>query len=80
MLLADDHGLMRQVLAAILEGYPTVSIVGEAANGMDAVSMAAALKPDVIIMDINMPWIDGIEATKHIKAAQPMIRIRPLSH
>ena len=79
ILLADDHGLMRQVLAAILEGYPTVSIVGEAANGMEAISMAAALKPDVIIMDINMPRIDGIEATKHIKAAQPKISIIGLS-
>jgi DNA-binding NarL/FixJ family response regulator len=76
VLLADDHGLMRQVLGAILEQhYPTVSIVGEAANGMEAVSMAAALKPDGILMDINMPKIDGIEATKQIKAAQPMIRI-----
>ncbi|MEO7859208.1 MAG: response regulator, partial [Nitrospirales bacterium] len=63
ILLVDDHGLIRQVLGAMLERYPTFSIVGEATNGMDAVSMAAALKPDGIIMDINMPKIDGIEAT-----------------
>jgi DNA-binding NarL/FixJ family response regulator len=79
ILLADDHGLIRQVLSAMLERYPTVSIVGEAANGMEAVSMAAALKPNGIIMDINMPKIDGIEATKQIKAAQPMISILGLS-
>lgn len=79
ILLADDHGLMRQVVGAMLERYPTVSIVGEAANGMEAISMAAALKPDGIIMDINMPKINGIEATKQIKAAQPMISILGLS-
>ena len=79
ILLADDHGLIREVLSAMLERYPTFLIVGEAANGMDAVSMAAALKPDRIIMDINMPQIDGIEATKQIKAAQPMISIIGLS-
>ena len=79
ILLADDHGLIRHVLSAMLERYPTLSIVGEATNGMEAVSMAAALQPDGIIMDINMPKIDGIEATKQIKAAHPMIRIIGLS-
>jgi PleD family two-component response regulator len=81
VLLADDHGLIRQLICAMLEHYPAVSIVGEAADGLEAISMAAVLKPDGIIMDINMPQIDGIEATKHIKAAQPMIRIiRTLRH
>ena len=79
ILLADDHRLIRHVLSAMLERYPTLSIVGEATNGMEAISMAAALKPDGIIMDINMPQIDGIEATKQIKAAQPMISIIGLS-
>ena len=79
ILLVDDHGLSRQVLSAMLERYPTFSIVWEATNGMDAVSMAAALKPNGIIMNINMPQIDGIEATKQIKAAQPMISIIGLS-
>ena len=63
----------------MLERYPRVSIVGEAADGMEAISMAAVLKPDGIIMDINMPKIDGIEVTKRIKAAQPMISIIGLS-
>ena len=79
VLLADDHALMRQILGAILESYPNLSIIGEAANGMEAVEMAAALKPDGIIMDINMPKIDGIEATKQIKAAQPAVSIIGLS-
>ncbi len=79
LLLADDHALMRQVLRAILETYPNLSIVGEAADGMEAVSMAAALKPDGIIMDVNMPKMDGIQATKQIKAAQPAISVIGLS-
>ena len=79
VLLADDHGLIRQVVGAMLERYPAMSIVGEAADGMEAISLAAVLKPDGIIMDINMPKIDGIAATKQIKAAQPMIRIIGLS-
>jgi two-component system response regulator DegU len=79
ILLADDHGLIRQVLGAMFERYPTVSIVGEATNGLEAISMAAALKPNGIIMDINMPKIDGIEATKQIKASQPWISILGLS-
>ena len=79
ILLVDDHGSIRQVLSAMLECYPTLSIVGEATNGMEAISMAAALKPDGIIMDINMPRMDGIEATKQIKAAQPKISIIGLS-
>jgi DNA-binding NarL/FixJ family response regulator len=79
LLLADDHALMRQILRAILETYPNLSIVGEAADGMEAVSMAAALKPDGIIMDVNMPKMDGIQATKQIKAAQPAISVIGLS-
>ncbi len=79
LLLADDHALMRQILHAILETYPNLSIVGEAADGMEAVSMAAALKPDGIIMDVNMPKMDGIQATKQIKAAQPEISVIGLS-
>lgn len=79
LLLADDHTLMRQILRAMLEMYSNLSIIGEAADGMEAVEMAAALKPDGIIMDINMPKIDGIEATKQIKAAQPTINVIGLS-
>ena len=79
LLLADDHALMRQVIRAILETHPHLSIVGEAADGMEAVSLAAALKPDGIIMDVNMPKMDGVQATKQIKAAQPAISVIGLS-
>ncbi|MEP6889485.1 MAG: DNA-binding response regulator, partial [Nitrospirota bacterium] len=53
VLLADDHGLIRQVVGAMLERYPRVSIVGEAADGMEAISMAAVLKPDGLLPDIH---------------------------
>jgi signal transduction histidine kinase/ActR/RegA family two-component response regulator len=79
VLLVDDHAMVRQGLRAILEGYSDVSVIGEAANGVEAISMAAEISPDVIIMDINMPRMDGIEATKHITAAQPAITIIGLS-
>ena len=67
ILLADDHGLMRQIVGAMLERYPTVSIVGEAADGMEAISKAAVLKPNGIIMDINLPKIDGLKQPSKLK-------------
>ena len=68
VLVADDQLLIRQIIGAMLERDPNLSIVGEAANGSEARSMATALTPDIIVMDINMPKIDGIEATKQIKS------------
>jgi DNA-binding NarL/FixJ family response regulator len=79
ILLADDHPLMRQAIRTILENYADVSIIGEASNGVEAVELVKALKPDVIIMDINMPRMDGIEATKHIKTVQPSLIVIGLS-
>ncbi len=71
ILLADDHGLMRQIVGAMLERYPTVSIVGKAADGMEAISKAAVLKPDGIIMDINLPKIDALKPPSELKQHSP---------
>ena len=71
VLLVDDHVIIRQGLRTILEGYDDVCVIAEAGNGIEAVSIAAEMRPDTIVMDVNMPTMDGIEATKQIKAAQP---------
>lgn len=79
ILLVDDHPLIRQGLRTLLDDHDDVIVIGEAGNGVEAVSMAAAMQPDVIVMDVNMPQMDGLQATKHIKAAQPEIIIIGLS-
>jgi signal transduction histidine kinase/ActR/RegA family two-component response regulator len=71
VLLVDDHAMVRQGLRAILDHYPDLFIIGEAADGREAVSISRKRAPDVIIMDINMPRMDGIEATKLIKKERP---------
>jgi DNA-binding NarL/FixJ family response regulator len=75
ILLADDHNLFRQGLRQICEIKGGFQVVGEADNGRDAVRLAAELKPDVILMDINMPEVDGIQATGQIVQADPEARI-----
>ncbi len=79
ILLADDHAMVRQGLRSILDSYPDISIVGEAADGEEAVELAGQLAPDVIVMDVNMPKVDGIEATRRIKARWPGITVVGLS-
>lgn len=79
LLLVDDHAMVREGLRAILEDYEDLSIVGLASNGVEAVSMAVESNPDVILMDVNMPEMDGIEATKRIKAARPAAIVIGLS-
>ncbi|MGH7201558.1 MAG: response regulator [Planctomycetaceae bacterium] len=79
VLLADDHQMVRQGLASLLEHEPDIEVVGEAADGEEAVVLAESLQPDVILMDYNMPKMTGIEATARILRAQPETRIIGLS-
>lgn len=79
VVLVDDHAMVRQGLRSILDSYEDITIVGEAGNGLDAVNLARELKPHVVVMDLNMPIMDGIEATRRIKDACPSIIIIGLS-
>lgn len=79
ILLADDHRMVRQGFKLILQGQADMEVVGEAGNGREAVEMAALLRPDVVVMDVTMPELNGIEATKRIREASPYIRIVALS-
>jgi DNA-binding NarL/FixJ family response regulator len=75
VLIADDHPLFRSGLRMVLDLLPEVEVVGEAANGKEAVEMAAHSRPDVILMDLGMPGMTGIEATRQIVGTNPAISI-----
>jgi DNA-binding NarL/FixJ family response regulator len=75
VLIADDQALVRVGLRKILEAEPELTVVAEAADGEDAVGAARRERPDVVLMDIRMPVLDGIEATRRIVAAQPSTRV-----
>jgi DNA-binding NarL/FixJ family response regulator len=79
ILLADDHTVVRQGFRMILSAHPDLEVVGEAGNGREAVERAAELKPDVIVMDVSMPELNGIEATRRIAEASPRSRVLALS-
>ena len=79
VLLADDHEIVRQGLASLLREERTVEVVGEAADGREAVNLADQLRPDVVIMDVSMPVLSGDEATRQIKKDLPQTRIIALS-
>ncbi len=75
VLIADDHPLFRDGLRALLNSIPQTELVGEAADGEEVLKQAAALRPDVILMDIQMPGLNGVEATRRILHANPDIGI-----
>jgi DNA-binding NarL/FixJ family response regulator len=79
VLIADDHGVVREGLMAMLKTIDIINVVGEAKNGMDAVEKTKTLLPDVILMDLRMPFMDGVEATRQIKREFPHIGIIALT-
>jgi len=79
ILLADDHVLVRQGFRMILAAQPDMEIAGEAGNGREAVELAQKLKPDVVVMDVTMPELNGIEATRRLIELSPRTRVLALS-
>jgi DNA-binding NarL/FixJ family response regulator len=79
VLVVDDHALFRHGLLSVLRTATDLAVVGEARDGMEAVDHAAALQPDVVLMDVRMPFVNGIEAARRIRSAQPAIRILMLT-
>jgi len=79
LLIVDDHGVVREGLERLFATVPGVEVVGSAADGEQAVALAQRTAPDVVLMDVVLPEIDGVEATRRIAAAQPACRIVMLS-
>lgn len=79
LIIADDHSLIRDGLKKILSFYADLNVLAEAANGEEAVAMVRQHKPDVVLMDINMPGVNGIEATRRIKAEYPRVGVIALT-
>src|SRR6266571_3931187 len=75
VLLADDHDILRQGLKLLLSLQQEMQVVGEARTGREAVEMACNLKPDVVVMDISMTEMDGLEACQHIRSQQPATQV-----
>ncbi len=79
VLLVDDHQLFRRGVASLLAGREDIEVIGEANNGAEAIERARELMPDVILMDIKMPALDGLAATKQLKTEMPYVRIMMLT-
>jgi DNA-binding NarL/FixJ family response regulator len=79
IVVADDHEIVRQGLRTLLEAQPGWSVVGEASNGTEAVERAIELKPDVVVLDVSMPELNGFEATRRIREAVPQTEVLVLS-
>jgi DNA-binding NarL/FixJ family response regulator len=79
VLLVDDQALFREALATLLEVRAEIDVVGEAANGAEALDRVAALRPDVVLMDLHMPVLDGIGATRRLRVEHPGVRVLALT-
>jgi len=79
ILLADDHAIVREGVRSLLEAQADMEVVGEASHGEQALDLARALQPDIVVMDIGMPGMNGLEATRALKAAQPQTHVLVLT-
>jgi DNA-binding NarL/FixJ family response regulator len=75
ILLADDHKMLREGLRVLLNSQPGMGVVGEAASGKEVVDKAGELKPDVVVMDLSMPGLNGLQATELLRASHPAIKV-----
>ena len=79
VLLVDDHTMFRQGLRTLLQSYPDIEVVDEASDGAEAVSKVSAVQPAVVVMDISMPRMDGVAATRHLKSQHSQVTVVGLS-
>jgi DNA-binding NarL/FixJ family response regulator len=79
ILLADDHELVRSAIACVLDDEPDFEVVGQASTGVEAITLVQRFQPDVIVMDVDMPRVDGVNATRLILGTWPSVRIVGLS-
>ncbi|UCF26903.1 MAG: response regulator transcription factor, partial [Chloroflexota bacterium] len=79
LVIVDDHPVVRDGLRGMLEGQPDFEVVGEAANGQEAVQLAASLRPEVMLMDLRMPVMDGVAALEKIQTSSPTVKVLVLT-